>query len=713
MPAPDAPAYASAQQLLVEIFQGFLPPRKVSTAEYAEQHRWVKRPGAGSLLKFSHEEAPYLRGIMDALDAEQFLTVGVVGCAQSGKNVSAENWLQKAIEADPADMLWYMQTEDAISAYVKGRLEPMIEAHPGMARAVGTRASDNSIHFKRFGRMQVEFLGASARNFVNKTVARIVADEVDAWDESLGDPKVLLDYRRQVAGADSKLLLMSHPDRAKGLNPTRDWDQGIMSVYRDSDRRTWWWECPHCGGHSSPHPTTRRRMTLDYPVDATLEEIAAKARLICPVNGCVIEDHERRAMNRTGRWLCEGEEMDEAGNVTGTPVKRDTAGFWILGVMSPFILGGIGGLARAREKARREQEQNGDDQALRQVMVKGWGIPYAPPRQIGAIEATVLAERSEPALRLGHVPEGVRVLTTAVDVQANRFELLTRGWGPGGESWVVDQKIITAETATSAAAWDDLIELLANLAYPLADGSGRVMRVRASGFDSGGQAGVTEQAYAAWLRARRRGLARLAGRVDGRDAWMLVPLKGGSSIAASRINLAYPDAARKDRKASARGQVPVLFFNPNLLKDALAAQLARVDAGPGHIHIPSELRSAEPPHAWFEQLAAERRRPNGQWEKINPTARNEVTDLMVMADALARLHGLPRIVWERPPAWAAAWDVNSMVGMPQASAAASGSAPPDTAALSPGAAVSPILPAPAVLAAGKPVFRPRAQRAAW
>lgn len=661
MRALEAPAYASAEELVRAILQGLLPPERISTAAFAEAHRWIKRPGSGSLMKFSHDEAPYLRGIMDALDEDRFLTVGVVGCAQSGKNVAAENWFQKGVEVDAADLLWYMQNEDAIAAYVKGRLEPMIEAHPGMASSLGKKSSDNSIHFKRFARMQVEFLGASAGNFVNKTVSRIIADEFDAW--SIGNPLEILNYRRQVAGEGSKILAMSHPDRAKGLNPTRDWDQGIMSVYRDSDRRTWWWQCPQCGDYSSPHPTAKRQMVIEYDVDAPLDEIADMARLACP-NGCPIEDHRRRSMNLTGKWICEGEECHEDGSVTGTPIATRAAGFWILGVMSPFILGGIGGLARSREKARREREMNGDDRAFREIMVKGWGIPQGAERQVGAIEAAAIAERAEPGLVLGVVPEGVRVLTTSVDSQGNRFELLTRGWGPGGESWVVDWRVIAAEPGTSAADWDDLLKLLAGLAYPLADGSGRVMRVRAAGYDSAGQAGVTEQAYAAWLRAKRARMARMAGRVDGRDAWALVPMKGASSLSAPRISLAYPEAARKDRKAAARGQVPVLFFNPSLMKDALASQLGKEAPGPGHIHIPAELRSAEEPHVWFEQLAAERRKPNGTWEKVVASARNEVTDLMTMSDALARLHGLPRINWERPPGWAAPWDSNSMVAMP-------------------------------------------------
>ncbi|MBS7810526.1 terminase gpA endonuclease subunit [Roseococcus pinisoli] len=694
MPLLEAPAYADAGDLIRAVFQALLPPEKISTAAYAEAKRWIKRPGAGSLVKYGADEAPYVTGIQDALDDDRFLTVAVPGCAQSGKNVGAENWLLKSVAADAADMLWYMQTDDAVEAYVKQRIEPMIEAHQEMVSSLGARSIDNSLHFKRFARMSVEFLGASPRNFVNKTTSRIVADEYDAWSESLGDGMVLMDFRRQVAGEGSKILVMSHPDRAKGLNPTRDWNQGVMSVYRDSDRRTWWWQCPECGCYSSPHPTTRRQMVIDYDVDAPLDEVADMARLACPVHGCVIPDHARRGMNRTGRWVCEGEECAEDGAITGTPIGSRTAGFWILGVMSPFILGGIGGLARAREKARREMAMTGDEKPFREIMVKGWGIPQGAEKQVGAVEAQALVERAESKLSLGVVPEGVRFLTASVDSQGNRFELLTRGWGVGGESWVIDWQPITAAPSTSAADWDDLLTKLAELAYPLADDSGRVMRVRAAGFDSGGQAGVTEHAYAAWRRAKREGRARIAGRIDGRDGWMLVPMKGASSAAAALINLAYPEAARKDRTARARGEVPILFFNPNLMKDALASQLGVALPGPNHVHFPAKLKSREEPHVWFEQLAAERRKANGRWEKVNASARNEVTDLMVMTDALARLHGLHRINWASPPGWAAPWDENSMVSVPDL-------APPKlvvTASLPPADAPAP---------AAQTYFRPR------
>jgi phage terminase large subunit GpA-like protein len=653
--------YADAGKLLRETFDAFLPPKRITVAEHASQHRWVKSAIGSHMQLWSHETAPYLTDIMEALTSGEHDTVAVVGPGACGKTMVAENWLLHSIDADPADLLWYMQTDPAKEAYVKGRIEPMLEAH---AKLIGhLRHGRDSVEFKRFAQMRAEFLAFTHNNLINKHVARIVADEIDAYDKALGDAMELLNPRRQAAGADSMLLAISHPDLGLPIQAPRDRQRGIMAVYTDSDRRAYWWPCPRCGGFSSPNPGTSQRMVIDYRADAPLDVIQAEARLLCPHCGGLIEDHERRAMHGHAHWVGLGEEINDDGRISGARRRMNKAGFWIVGAMSPFVKDGIGGLARARVAAERTLAASGEEQGLRTVMVKSWGEPYQPPRNVGTVDAQALAERAEPATLCprGYVPEGVRGITVAVDNQLNRFELLARGWGQGLESWIIEHLVIEADPATNPDDWDSLLQRMATLAYPLADGSGRAMRVKAGGFDSYGAPGATEQAYAAWQRAKRAGLARNTGKVQGRDAWNLVPMKGASGSNAPRLSLNYPDTQRKDRQVAARGEVPVLMFNPNMAKDALSAQLTRVETGPGHVHIPEWLLSPEPPHLFLEQLAAEKRDRRGQWTKIAASARNEGTDLMAMAEAVARLHGIHRVNWEAPPAWLQEWERNSMI----------------------------------------------------
>ncbi len=706
MPAasPDAFPYFNADRLVAEIFAAaFAPPVRASVADHAAQNRWLSNEGGGYVGRWRHDLAPYLVGPMEALNRPEYLTVAVVGPGQCGKSAIPENWLLASVDADPGNFLWYMPNGDLIQAFVKQRIDSLISSHQIMREKLGLRAVDDSLGFKRFRTMTAEFLAATHSALISKSAGRIVADELDAFDPGLGDPKALLDVRRQTYGRESTLLALSHCDAAGGMDDRR-WNRGIMSLYRDSDRRLWWWQCPECGCYSSPNPTASRVMTIDYPADAPLDEIRDATRLVCPVNGCILEDDRRREMNLTGEWLGLGQTIAEDGTREGELLTRDTAGFWIVGAMSPFILGGIGGLAAARVKAEREREATGDDKGLRTVVVKQWGLPYDPPRQVGTLDATAIADRAIDA-PLGEVPEWVRFLTASVDIQANRFEWLCRGWGVRGESQVIETGRLPADPATAPEDWDKLLAFLFARAWPLADDPSRGMMLRGIGYDSGGQPGVTAQAYDAWRRWRAKRRVQRYGKVDGRDAWNLLPLKGLGTPNAAPLTVVYPDTARVDRKAAGRGQVPLGTFASNLFKDNLAGQLAKSDGGPWAIHFPKGLRAKEPPHTFFEQLTVETRDAAGRWWNRS-AARNEATDLMVMAHVVAHLHGLARLNWDRPPAWAGDREGNPLVvpleapSAPAPTAAPAGVSPPPLPAVP--RAVPPTKPAAARSALWKP-----------
>jgi phage terminase large subunit GpA-like protein len=666
--SPTSPAYAPAGAIVADILSLLLPPKRYDVAEYALAHRWLRSKSTGALEPWTHTAAPYLREPMECLTSEDYLTVAIVGPGQCGKTSVAENWFLQNVGCDPGELLWYMQTETSVEAYVKDRINTMLEQHDELRLNLKPGPINDSLSFKGFKNMNAQFLSATENNLINKTARRIIADEIDAYPESLGDVMALLNVRRQTYGRHSKILAISHPDRARGLDPAKDWTAGIMALYADSDRRFWYAPCPHCAAWSSFAPIATRAYTLNYPVDATLDQIEATAHLVCPVNGCVIDEPQRISMNTLGCWVADGEEIAQDGTITGERVLRKTAGFWILGLMSPFILGGMGGLARAWVKAERERDVTGEDASLRTVVVKQAGMPYAPPRRAGSISANELANRAEQDLKLGVVPEGVRFLTAAVDIQNAYFEFLIRGWGARGESWIIDRGRILANPATDANDWDKLLREVFQKTYPLTNNDTHVMSIRGCGFDSAGAPGVTQQAYAAWIRWARKRASLKLGVNSGREVWSIIPLKGASTRNPPRLTVTYPDTTRAANKATG-ATVPVAAFNPNSFKDDLAGQLACMEPGPLYVHFPWYLRSTEQPHIWFEQLVAEEQ-INGRWEKINPNARNESLDLMVMNHVIAHLHGLPRIDWERPPPWAAPWERNITVSSPVAVGAA-------------------------------------------
>lgn len=666
---PFAAPFADARAIIRAALAAYQPPSRVTVADHAAANRWLNNRGGGFVGRWSHDEAPYLAEPMEALTNHDYLTVCVPGPGRSGKTAIAENWLLQSVDADPADMLWYEPTDDVVESYVKAVIADMIDQHDVLRSRLGPRPSDNSLHFKRWtSGMWSQFLAATDNNLRNKSAPRIVLDESDAVPESLGNIYDMVDLRRQTFGRESKILTVSHPDLAEGLDPDK-WGRGVMQLYARSTRGVWYWPCPSCNDFSSPAPTAARVMALHYPEDAPLDEIRDAARLLCPICGSLIEDRYRRAMNIDGRWVHDGQVMAPTGEITGGPTRNDIAGFWIVGVMSPFIIGGIGALAASKVAAERALAVTNDDKPLRVFMARRMGIPYDPRRLSNQVDADTLAARAEDR-PMGIVPAGVRFLTVMIDVQANRFEVLVRGWGQDGESWVIDMRRIPGDPAVSASDWDGVLTALLNTAWPLDDGSGRGMKARLIGYDSGGAPGVTQQAYAAWRRLRLRQAVRFLGKADGRDVWTVLPMKGQGGPNAPRLQVVYPTSKRKDRDARASGAEPVVQFNANAFKDDLAGQLARAEPGPWFVHHPAVLKHDWPlippagdakRHTWFEQVTAERLDHRGRWVRVRENAPNEALDLHVGTHVLADLAGLTRIKWDRPPVWAADWAANTQI----------------------------------------------------
>jgi phage terminase large subunit GpA-like protein len=190
--------------------------------------------------------------------------------------------------------------------------------------------------------------------------------------------------------------------------------------------------------------------------------------------------------------------------------------------------------------------------------------------------------------------------------------------------------------------------------YPLADGSGH-MKIATTVCDSGGKEGVTGNAYLFYMRLKKKGLA---------ERFFLC--KGDSNPNAPRVRIEFPDSDRKDRLAKARGEVPVMMFNPNMLKDTLNGMLpsneetdrVKHDKAPeinvGRITFPSWL-----PDSFFEELTVEVRTPKG-WENKH-SRRNESWDLAYYCLGLCTFRRLDHVNWKSPPPWLSDWPANPLV----------------------------------------------------
>ncbi|QCE34155.1 phage terminase large subunit family protein [Acetobacteraceae bacterium] len=646
-----------AAPIISEALKSYLSNDFMSVSECAAKYRYLNNRGGGHVGLWKHSIAPYLCGPMDALSDERFLSVAVVGPARSGKTEIGRNWMMQSILTDPADFLVYAQGDDQIKSMVRDDVNPFLMLHNCLTEKQSTKREDDSLFHKKFLGMSINFWAATYNNLIGKTAPRIILTELDAIERNGEKAFRLASERRVTFGSESTVYAESHPDLADGITPT-SWNRGIMSLYRDSDRRLWYWACPECGLYSSPTPGAVREMTLHYDETLSTDEIRQTARLLCPCCGALIEDKQRKDMNLTGVWVAAGQEISPEGKVTGDPIKKDTAGFWITGIMSPFLMHGIGGLAESLEKAKLKFKETGDDEELKITTVKTGGVPYTPPASARRVDADALAMREDPSLQLGKVPDGVRFLTAAMDIQGNRFELLVRGWGRDGESWIISYQQIKADPSKSQHDWDDVIQRVMNKKWPLAEDPTKGLKILGFGYDSGGQEGVTSQAYAAWRRARKKGFIKKLGFIDGREVITVLPLKGMSRSSSSFLKIVYPDSSNSKKISIRAGDVPLGEFNPNRFKDLSASRLSVLEPGENYVHFPEGLGQL---HDFYLQLASEERDITGRWEKRKGSNRNEAWDLLVMTDVMNSVFGGYKMNWDNPPVWAKPLEENILL----------------------------------------------------
>jgi phage terminase large subunit GpA-like protein len=214
--------------------------------------------------------------------------------------------------------------------------------------------------------------------------------------------------------------------------------------------------------------------------------------------------------------------------------------------------------------------------------------------------------------------------------------------------------------------WFLLQEKVMLRTYPLMDDSGRHMPVKMTFCDSGGKEGVTQNAYE-FVRWLRQGHAEQEPD-EMREKYPWIPdmaprfqlIKGDPNIGSPRVRITYPDSQRKDRHAGARGEIPVMFINVNVMKNTLDKMLDRMESG-GRINFPNWLDSN-----FYKELTVESKNKDGKWENPN-SYRNESWDLLVycLSGLLHPEIAFEVIDWSEPPVWANEWEKNELVFDPE------------------------------------------------
>lgn len=631
-------------------------PRRMRVADAVAQYMRVPM-GAGNSVPWDPLVAPYVLEPMNCLASREYDAVIFVGPARTGKTIGLiDGWVIYNVICDPADMLIIQMTEEKAREHSKKRLARTFRVSPEVVSRLSPNKNDNNVYDRTFLAGNYLKIGWPSVNIMSSSDYKCVAlTDYDRFPEDIdgeGDAFSLASKRTTTFMSSGMTLVESSPGRdVKDVKWRRTSPHeappttGILSLYNRGDRRRWYWPCPHCGEYFQPcGDVVAGFRDIADPV------LASEAAYIqCPSCSGRIMPEQKRELNGRGVWLRDGESINADGSRYGDPRRSRIASFWMEGPAAAYQT--LSQLVYKLLTAEQEYETTGSEETLKTVINTDWGLPYLPRASMEQRKSELLEQRAEPVPSRS-VPDGVNFLVATVDVQAGRhrrFVVQVTGYGSRGERWIIDRYNITQslrgdsdgesqriDPASYPEDWDVLLTDVFHKSWPLASDPSQQMRLMAMAVDSGGEDGVTDNAYKFWRRCRRDGLGK-----------RIYLFKGDSIRRAKLITRTFPDnTGRTGRRAQAAGDVPLWLLQTDALKDRVNNALWRDSPGPGYVHFPDWLGS------WFyDELTYEERSSDGKWSKPGRGA-NEAFDLMVYAEALVILHGYEKIRWPDAPEWA-------------------------------------------------------------
>ncbi|HAX7412411.1 TPA: phage terminase large subunit family protein [Escherichia coli] len=631
-------------------------PRRMRVADAVAQYMRVPM-GAGNSVPWDPLVAPYVIEPMNCLASREYDAVIFVGPARTGKTIGLiDGWVIYNVICDPADMLIIQMTEEKAREHSKKRLARTFRVSPEVVSRLSPNKNDNNVYDRTFLAGNYLKIGWPSVNIMSSSDYKCVAlTDYDRFPEDIdgeGDAFSLASKRTTTFMSSGMTLVESSPGRdVKDVKWRRTSPHeappttGILSLYNRGDRRRWYWPCPHCGEYFQPcGDVVAGFRDIADPV------LASEAAYIqCPSCSGRILPEQKRELNGRGVWLRDGESINADGSRYGDPRRSRIASFWMEGPAAAYQT--LSQLVYKLLTAEQEYETTGSEETLKTVINTDWGLPYLPRASMEQRKSELLEQRAEPVPSRS-VPDGVNFLVATVDVQAGRhrrFVVQVTGYGSRGERWIIDRYNITQslrgdsdgesqriDPASYPEDWDVLLTDVFHKSWPLASDPSQQMRLMAMAVDSGGEDGVTDNAYKFWRRCRRDGLGK-----------RIYLFKGDSIRRAKLITRTFPDnTGRTGRRAQAACDVPLWLLQTDALKDRVNNALWRDSPGPGYVHFPDWLGS------WFyDELTYEERSSDGKWSKPGRGA-NEAFDLMVYAEALVILHGYEKIRWPDAPEWA-------------------------------------------------------------
>lgn len=529
---------------------------------------------------YNPDRIPYQKRVQDWATDPRINDIVLCTAAQLIKTTALNNIIAFFVGAWARSVLVVYPTIDDAKDWMRDKFMPMVRSSPLLRTLIpdgNIRVTGQTTLTKHYPGGRIKAAGAnSPATLRGRTFQVIIQDDLDGFkDNAEGDP---------AAQADKRAASIPNALRIKCSTPTLKGSSRIWAALEQSTFEQLQCPCPKC----------------DFPQVLTWEGMvfeAAKpedARYRCAKPGCGALWDDRERFNavlegaRRDLWIAKNPGAKARGiHMNGL--------YRLLGEknsMSGFLEEWVRDYLDAKAKGEKQY----------QVWLNTFlALCYEPASQ--TVEADPLYKRRENYRPSEMLPEQVLVVVSFVDVQSNRLECETRGFGLGQESWGLEYKVFPGDP-TQKKVWNDLDTFLGEpYEHPI---RGRI-RIGQTFVDAGGS--KMNEAYIFTENKEGRGIFSSRGARDI-NAPMLSPLK-----------------------KAGYNSVPFYFIGTQGVKDTLFSRLMLKEPGPGYLHWPI---NDDFDKEYFKNLTAEKKsvqlkgnnRGRLMWE-LPPGARNEPWDINV------------------------------------------------------------------------------------
>lgn len=279
----------SCPEWITEALQTLRPPGRMTVSEWADARRVLDAKTSSMPGRWSTDQTPYLREIMDAFNDPEIEEISLMKSTQIGGTEAMLNMLGYVIDQDPSASMIVYPTKELGEFSSKNRIQTMVDLCPELREKYD---AGSKLLELQFSEMYLVISGAnSPATLASYPIRYLFMDEVDKYPENAGkeaDPRALARERTNSYRDNRKIISVSTPTYEDG-NIYKDW-------LAADEQNEYWVTCPECGAQWS---WEFKQLKFD---NSSPEMAQQTAMYCCKECGAMLSDAQHNRMNQQGFW---------------------------------------------------------------------------------------------------------------------------------------------------------------------------------------------------------------------------------------------------------------------------------------------------------------------------------------------------------------------------------------------------------------------------